>query len=129
MRHIYKGLALCASLVAGSTGVYAQEAETDTLDKVQVAFRAVDKQDLMGGVSVIDMKEMAKKNYATSSIEYIENVVGGVNGGLWGYGDYLVVVDGMVCDANNVLPQEIDQVTLLKGSAAEIGRASCRERV
>lgn len=120
MRHIYKGLALCASLVAGSTGVYAQEAETDTLDKVQVAFRAVDKQDLMGGVSVIDMKEMAKKNYATSSIEYIENVVGGVNGGLWGYGDYLVVVDGMVRDANNVLPQEIDQVTLLKGSAAVV---------
>ena len=73
MRHIYKGLALCAALVAGSTGVYAQEAETDSLDKVQVAFRAVDKQDLMGGVSVIDMKEMTKKNYATSSIEYIEN--------------------------------------------------------
>ncbi len=112
---------MCAALVAGPAGVFAQETETDTLDnKVQVAFRAVDKQDLMGGVSVIDMKEMAKKNYSTSSTEYISNVVGGVNQGLWGYGDYLVVVDGMVRDANNVLPQEIDQITLLKGSAAVV---------
>lgn len=117
---------MCATLVAGSTAANARlvadaESPTDSLDnKVQVAFRAVDKQDLLGGVSVIDMKELAKKNYTSNSTDYIENVVGGVNGGLWGYGDYLVVVDGMVRDANNVLPEEIDQITLLKGSAAVV---------
>ena len=126
MRQIYKGIALCATLATTASGAFAQtdealDAFADTLDnKVQVAFRSVDKQDLLNGVSAIDMKEMAAKNYSSYSLDYIENVVGGVNNGLWGYGDYLVVVDGMVRDANNVLPTEIDQITLLKGSAAVV---------
>ena len=126
MRQIYKGIALCATLATTASGAFAQtdgalDAFADTLDnKVQVAFRAVDKKDLLNGVSAIDMKEMAAKNYSSYSLDYIENVVGGVNNGLWGYGDYLVVVDGMVRDANNVLPTEIEQITLLKGSAAVV---------
>ena len=117
---------MCATLATTASGAFAQtdgalDAFADTLDnKVQVAFRAVDKKDLLNGVSAIDMKEMAAKNYSSYSLDYIENVVGGVNGGLWGYGDYLVVVDGMVRDANNVLPTEIEQITLLKGSAAVV---------
>ena len=118
---------MCATLAANATSVAAQEDAsflselTDSLDdKVQVAFRAVDKQDMLGAISVIDMKELSDKAFDSYSLTYVDNVVGGFNGNIWGHDDYLVVVDGMVRDANNVLPTEIDQITLLKGASAVV---------
>ncbi|MDH6344151.1 TonB-linked SusC/RagA family outer membrane protein [Parabacteroides sp. PFB2-12] len=125
MKHIYKGLVFCAMFTFCS--VYAvsqeplQEISGDTEEsKVQVAFRDIDQEDLLGGVSTIDVKELTNKAYTTYSLDFLENVVGGMNGNLWGLGSYLVVVDGMVRDANNVIPTEIDQITLLKGPAAVV---------
>ena len=63
----------------------------------------MDKQDLLGGVSVIDVEEMTEKAYTTYSLNFVENLIGGVNGNIWGMNEYLVVIDGMVRDANNVL--------------------------
>lgn len=127
MKHIYKELVFCATLAFGSMQAAAQdgmanvaEQAGDSLSKVQVAFRATDKQDLLGGISVIDVADLTKKAYSTYSLDFIENVVGGVNNKIWGMDSYLVVVDGMVRDANNVLPSEIDQITILKGSAAVV---------
>lgn len=128
MKHIYKGLAFCAALAFAHTHIAAQEtladlveaAQADTLQKVQVAFRSIDRNDLLGGVSVIDMKEMSEKVYTTYSLSLVDNVVGGFNGNIWGNNEYLVIVDGMVRDANNVLPHEIDQITLLKGASAVV---------
>lgn len=127
MKHTYKGLVFCATLAFGSMQAAAQEGMVnvaeqagDSLGKVQVAFRTTDKQDLLGGVSVIDMADLTEKAYSTYSLDFVENVVGGMNGNIWGMDSYLVVVDGMVRDANNVLPSEIEQITLLKGSAAVV---------
>lgn len=128
MKHIYKGLVFCAALVFAHTHVAAQETladlvettQADTLGKVQVAFRSIDQRDLLGGVSVIDMKEMSEKAYTNNSLSLVDNVVGGFNGNIWGNNEYLVIIDGMVRDANNVLPHEIDQITLLKGAAAVV---------
>lgn len=127
MKHIYKELVFCATLAFGSMQAAAQDGIAnvvgqagDSLSKVQVAFRATDKQDLLGGISVIDVADLTKKAYSTYSLDFIENVVGGVNNKIWGMDSYLVVVDGMVRDANNVLPSEIDQITILKGSAAVV---------
>lgn len=128
MKHIYKGLVLCATLAFAYTHTAAQEpladmleaTQADTLSKVQVAFRSIDQRDLLGGVSVIDMKEMSEKAYTSNSLGFVDNVVGGFNGNIWGNTEYLVIVDGMVRDANNVLPHEIDQITLLKGASAVV---------
>lgn len=128
MKHIYKGLAFCAAFAFVHTHIAAQETladlveatQTDTLQKVQVAFRSIDRNDLLGGVSVIDMKEMSEKAYTNYSLSLVDNVVGGFNGNIWGNSEYLVMVDGMVRDANNVLPHEIDQITLLKGASAVV---------
>lgn len=128
MKHIYKGLAFCAALAFAHTHVAAQETladiveaiQPDTFEKVQVAFRSIDQRDLLGGVSVVDMKEMSEKAYTNGSFGFIDNVVGGFDGNIWGNNEHLVVVDGMVRDANNVLPHEIDQITLLKGAAAVV---------
>ena len=129
MKHIYKGLVLCGAFAFSAMQVQAQTtledfenlaAELEGDEKVEVAFRSVDEQDLLGGVSVIDMKELNKKAYTTYSLDFLENVVGGVSGNIWGNDGYLVVVDGMVRDANNVLPSEIDNIVVLKGAQAVV---------
>lgn len=127
MKNIYKGLALVGTMFAfGSMGAVAQVstdniAEQDSSNyKVQVAFRTVQQEDLLGGVSVIDMNEINSKAYTTYSLDMLNNAVGGASNGIWGISDYLVIVDGMVRDANNVLPHEIDQITVLKGAAAVV---------
>ncbi|ASB48789.1 SusC/RagA family TonB-linked outer membrane protein [Alkalitalea saponilacus] len=128
MKYIYIGLAICIVLAFSALNASAQvdlvETETlvnDTIEKkVEVAFRSVNEQDLLGGISVIDVEALTKKSYTLSSFSFIENVVGGVNGNIWGMNEMLVVIDGMVRDANNVLPTEIQQITVLKGAAAVV---------
>ncbi len=128
MKQIYIGLAISIAFVFNAVQVVAQLGYTDELilendtlhKKVEVAFRTMDKQDLLGGISVIDVEEMTEKAYTTYSLNFVENVIGGVNGNIWGMDEYLVVIDGMVRDANNVLPTEIQHITVLKGPAAVV---------
>lgn len=92
---------------------------TDSLKKtdplVQVAYRNVLQSNIMGGVSVVDVEDLLKKNYNTYSMDNMQGYVGGWNGNsLWGMDDYLVLIDGVPRDANNVLPTEIDKITFLK---------------
>ena len=80
---------------------------------------------MLGGVSVIDMEQVNDKNYTTYSLDNLQGYVGGWNGNsLWGMdGDnagYLVLVDGVPRDANNVLPTEIEQITFLKSASAVV---------
>lgn len=95
------------------------QAEQDEV--VQVAFKKVNEKDLLGGVSFVNMEELMEKNYITYSLSDMQGYVGGWNGNsLWGMDEYLVLVDGVPRDANNVMPSEIEQVTFLKGSSAVV---------
>ncbi len=141
MKHIFNGLAICIGLSFNILQLSAQVNEIDSEElnsdavgkKVEVAFRTIDEKDLMGGISVIDVDEMTKKAYTLNSFAFVENLVGGINGNIWGMNEMLVVVDGMVRDADNVLPTEIDQITILKGVSAvalygridEVGYPTC----
>jgi TonB-linked SusC/RagA family outer membrane protein len=88
---------------------------------VQLAFRKVASEDIIGGVSTIDFEELIDKNYNSYSLDNLQGYVGGWNGNsLWGMGDYLVLVDGVPRDANNVLPSEISEITFLKGASAVV---------
>lgn len=122
MKHIYKAIALGMALLP--TAAMAQDDAdyvNDSLNnKVNVAFRTVDKSDLMGGVSSINMVELTHKNYTTYSLEDMQAYVGGYTGQLWNMGDALVIVDGVPRDANNVLPSEIEQITFLKSASAVV---------
>lgn len=98
---------------------------TDSLKKadplVQVAYRKVLQSNLMGGVSVVDVEELLKKNYNTYSLDNMQGYIGGWNGNsLWGMDDYLVLIDGVPRDANNVMPTEIDKITFMKGASAVV---------
>ncbi len=119
MKHKILYMSALMALSTVTPAVAQDDAESDST-LVNVAFRTVDKQDMLGGISVFDMKELQDKAYSSYSLDYVDNVVGGFNGNIWGNDEYLVVVDGMVRDANNVLPTEIDQITLLKGAAAVV---------
>ena len=108
-------LAICAAVP-----VSAQEtAEDSTL--VNVAFRKVAKQDIMGGVSTVNVRELMEKNYNTYSLDNMQGYVSGYNGaGMWGYTDQLVLIDGVPREANNVKPDEIESITFLKGAQAVV---------
>ncbi|WP_436489680.1 SusC/RagA family TonB-linked outer membrane protein [Chitinophaga sp. ARDCPP14] len=83
---------------------------------VQVAFRKVDKKDLSGGVSVVDVASQMKLNYMTTSLENMDGWVNGYNGNsMWGMGSYLLVIDGVPRDEGNVVPTEVEQISFLKG--------------
>ena len=120
---------LATSSVLASAQV-ADWNETDSLankkdQMVQVAFRKVSQKDLLGGVSVVNVEELTKKNYNTYSLDNMQGYVGGWNGNsLWGMdGDnagYLVLVDGVPRDADNVMPSEIAQISFLKGAQAVV---------
>ena len=96
-----------------------QAQDTAAKDLVQVAFRKVAKNDLLGGVSSVNVAELMKKNYMTYSLDGMEAFAAGYNGNSpWGMGGYLLLVDGVPREAGNVLPTEIEQVSFLKGANA-----------
>ncbi len=136
MKYMKTNIILFATLVASPLTVNAQT--TDDADsavvkkKVHVAFRDKDSDHLLGGVSYVDMEELSKKDYTTSSLEDLNMLVGGWNGNnLWGMDNErldmnddgnrpLIIIDGVKRPSNNVLPSEIEQVTFLKGAQAVV---------
>lgn len=139
MKNFKTNIFLFAMLVASPLTVSAQAdddvASTDSTvakKKVHVAFRDVDPDQLLGGVSYVDMEELSKKDYTTSSLEDMNALVSGWNGNnLWGMDNErldnndnsnmpVVIIDGIKRPSNNVLPSEIEQITFLKGAQAVI---------
>lgn len=118
---IFSAILMLCAVRSNAQDLSVVELNYDTLQEnsglTNVAFRAIDRQDLLGGVSVIDITDLVKKSYATGSLDHLEEVVGGFNGNIWGMDEYLVLVDGFPRDANNVLPSEIEQIVLLKGAS------------
>lgn len=114
-----KILLVSGVLVAGMPAL-AQDADTALVqqanERVQVAFRQVDKKDVLGAVSVVDVASQLKQNYMTYSLENMDAWANGFNGNsMWGMGSYLLVIDGVPREAGNVMPTEIAQISFLKG--------------
>ncbi len=131
MKQIIKYVSLSLCLTAALPAV----AQIDVADSAQVnvAFRKVAKEDLNGGVSTLNYRELMKKNYNTYSLDNMQGYVAGFNGnGMWGFegsSDYnadntpnglLVMIDGVPRAANNVKPDEIEDITFLKGAQAVV---------
>ena len=136
MKNIKTNIFLFAMLAASSMTVNAQTtADADSTvakKKVHVAFRDVDADHLLGGVSYIDMEELSKKDYTMGSLDDLYGLVGGWNGNnLWGMDNDrldnndnsnmpLVIIDGVKRPSNNVQPSEIESITFLKGAQAVV---------
>ena len=143
MKNIKTNIFLLAMMAASPLTAGAQTAEEADADstvvkkKVHVAYRDVDADHLLGGVSYIDMEELSKKNYSQGSLEDVLSLVGGLSTNnmsglnLWGMDNDrldnndntnmpLVIIDGVKRPSNNVLPSEIEQITFLKGAQAVV---------
>lgn len=128
MKHNKARFILYAMLLASPFTMSAQTAEDETLGsepKVHVAYRDVAEEDLLGSVAVIDYEKLTDKNYNTYSLDNLQGYVSGWNGNsLWGMdadnAGYLVLIDGVPRDANNVTPTEIAQITFLKSAQAVV---------
>ena len=127
MKHMKARYILYAMLLASPFTMSAQTAEnTDSDPLVNVAFRQVAQSDIIGSVAVLDYETLTEKNYNTYSLDNMQAYVSGFNGNsLWGMDadndqGYLVLIDGVPRDANNVLPTEIAQVTFLKSAQAVV---------
>lgn len=126
-KFLLAGLVSLAPMAADAKTAAENETDTVAADKemVNVAYRKVAKGDILGGVSVVDVEGLMKKNYHTYSLDNMQGYVGGWNGNsLWGMdadnAGYLVLVDGVPREATNVMPSEIDQITFLKGAQAVV---------
>lgn len=96
-------------------GMQAQEGN----DSVNVAFGKVAKQDLLGGVSTVNVSELLKKNYSTYSLDGLQSFIGGYTGNIWGQAP-LVLVDGVPRSASDIRPTEISTITVLKDASAVV---------
>ena len=128
MKHNKARFILYAMLLASPFTMSAQTAENDTTGNdplVNVAYRQVAKSDIIGSVAVLDYEKLTDKNYNTYSLDNMQAYVSGFNGNsFWGMdadnAGYLVLIDGVPREANNVLPTEIAQVTFLKSAQAVV---------
>lgn len=137
MNRMKTNILLFAMFAASPLTAHVQETADDAdstvvKKKVHVAFRDKDADQLLGGISYVDMEELQKKDYTMGSLEDMYALVGGWNGNsLWGMDNDrldtndndnlpLVIIDGVKRPSNNVLPSEIEQITFLKGAQAVV---------
>lgn len=102
------------------TPASAQIDENDSA-QVNMPFRKVAQEDVLGGVSTVNYRELMEKNYNTYTLDNMQGYVAGFNGaGMWGYTDQLVLIDGVPRADNNVKPDEVEDITFLKGAQAVV---------
>lgn len=104
------------SLLAGICLPSAAQQLSDTT-QVNVAFGTQAKENLLGGVSAINVSDLLKKDYYTSSLSELSSLIGGYNGNVWGQGA-LVMVDGVPREADMVDPTMIESITVMKAASA-----------
>lgn len=113
---------LFATALAFGFSCYAQELDSIDFEKqTPVLFGQSTLNGTLGGVSTIDMQALSKKNNNTYANDNLQGYVGGYNGAtLWGMDDALILIDGVPRDINNVKPDEIANITFLKGAQAVV---------
>lgn len=115
---IYSALTVVTALLA-QLPASAQESADSAM--VNVAFKKAYQSDVLGGVSTVNVRELTEKNYNTYSLDNMQGYVSGYNGnGMWGYSNALVLIDGVPREASNVRPDEIEDISFLKGAQATV---------
>ncbi|WP_417887547.1 SusC/RagA family TonB-linked outer membrane protein [Zunongwangia sp.] len=88
-------------------------------DFVNVAFDTLEKKDVLGAISSVNIDDLLTKNYQTYTLDGIRSFVGGYTGNIWGQSP-LILIDGIPRDAANLNATEVESVTVLKGANAVV---------
>ncbi len=121
MKYIYKRILLLPVLT-----MLVMQAQADSIptnlaladqEMVEVAYRKIQKQDVLGAVYSVDYEALNKKNYDKSVLDELNSFVAA---GMFGYDGALIIVDGVPRDASYVKPNEVASVTYLKGASAVV---------
>ncbi|MDO4461859.1 MAG: SusC/RagA family TonB-linked outer membrane protein [Bacteroidia bacterium] len=125
MKNNFKRILTASSAILLATSVIAQEtAEVQPVaadsSLINVAFRTISSQDVLGGIESVNVEQLLEKNYFTGALDNLQAYTSGYNGNsVWGFDSRLVVIDGVAGrDINNVKPDEIASITILKGAQA-----------
>ncbi len=125
----YKFLPIVTAAALCTPSMMAADEATDSVspdNQVQLAYRVADRGDMLGGVEVLDFAKLMEVNYINDvNNSTISGYVSGFNGNsLWGQdGDndgFLVLIDGVVRDMNNIISTEVENITFMKGAAATV---------
>jgi TonB-linked SusC/RagA family outer membrane protein len=86
-------------------------------EEVNVAFRKVNKQDINGGISVLNPDTYIEQDYNTSVPAGINGRVAGLLGSnnIWGLENAIVMIDGVQRSYSDISLSEVQQITVLKG--------------
>jgi TonB-linked SusC/RagA family outer membrane protein len=117
MKYINLKTFLFIAFVLFSAKMNAQE-DTVATKQIELAFRAINEKDLLGGISSLNVSELMEKDYHYNAGETFSDFLPGLTGNMWGISGYLTLVDGVPRDLGNILPSEIEQITALKGASA-----------
>lgn len=113
LKGVFASVLLMGSIVCSAQDGNVAAGDADTLNLV---FKTVTEKLAPGSVSSIDIPQIVKKdNYSGVSTlisSYGAGLLSGLN--LYGVGDVLVLIDGQPRDIDNLQPEEIESVTLLK---------------
>lgn len=116
-----------ALLASGSVAAAGEPADSVNADnQVQLAFHSIDREDMLGGAEVLDIEKLMEINYINSiDNSTISGYVSGFNGNsLWGMdadnAGFLVLIDGVARDMNNVSSSEVKSITFMKGASATV---------
>jgi TonB-linked SusC/RagA family outer membrane protein len=117
MKNIQLKTFLYMAFALFSVNMSAQEDSVATR-QIEVAFRAINEKDLPGGVSNLHVSELMEKDYHNNAGETFSDFLPGLTENMWGISGYLTLVDGIPRDLGNIMPSEIEQITVLKGASA-----------
>jgi len=108
--------------VAGTTDlgvIILEKGSDDFTNLVHTAFKDEKADEILGGVSYVNIEDIIDKNYFTYTMDNLYTFVSGYNGSsMWAYTGVLTIVDGVPRDLDNVMPTEIESITFLKGAQA-----------
>jgi len=103
------------AMLLASQALDVSAQECDSL--VQTAFGTTAREDLLGGVSNVNVSELLKKDYYVNSLDDLSALVSGYNGNIWGQSP-LIIVDGSPRESAYVRASEIESITVLKAANA-----------
>src|SRR5690606_15034460 len=86
-------------------------------EMVHVAFGETKKEDLITGVSYLNVDDLMQINNMNDYGIDANALIPGLDGNIWGSA-MLVLVDGIPRDLGNIMASEIEQISVLKGVGA-----------